>query len=107
MNATLQCLANIKPVTDYLLEQNNYITLYNEYSLCQLTLSYIQVLIGLFCNKSDNGSYCPEQFKNKISELNPLFQGVQANDSKDLVIFLLEEINDELVNIHNKKKNIN
>jgi ubiquitin C-terminal hydrolase len=69
-------------------------------------LQYIQVLIGLFCNESQKGSYSPDEFKKTISELNPLFQGVQANDSKDLVIFLLEAMNNELVKIHNKKKNI-
>ena len=106
MNATLQCLANIKPVTDYFLDKKNYINLYNENALCKLTLNYIQVLIGLFCDKSVNGSYSPGNFKIIISELNPLFQGVQANDSKDLIIFLLEEINKELVEIHNKKNNI-
>ena len=105
MNATLQCLANIKPITDYLLEQNNYIYLFENKSLCELTLNYCQVLLGLFCDKSTIGFYCPENFKKKISELNPLFQGIQANDSKDLIIFLLENINTELVNIHNKKKN--
>lgn len=69
-----------------------------------MTLQYIQVLIGLYCNESPKGSYSPDEFKKTISELNPLFQGVQANDSKDLVIFLLEVMNNELVKIHNKKE---
>jgi hypothetical protein len=42
--------------------------------------------------------------KKIINELNPLFQGVQANNSKNSVIFLLEAMNNELVKIHNKKK---
>ena len=106
MNATLQCLSNIKPVTDFLLEQNNYIYLNDNKALCPLTLSYTQVLIGLFLDKSITGSYRPENFKNMISDLNPLFQGIQANDSKDLIIFLLEVMNNELVKIHNKKEKI-
>jgi len=106
MNATLQCLGNIKPISEYLLNQNNYNFLYKNNDLCKLTLEYIQVLIGLFLSETISGSYCPENFKKTISELNPLFQGVQANDSKDLIIFLLEIMNNELVNIHNKKHNI-
>ena len=106
MNATLQCLANVKPITDYLLNKSNYDFLYKNNDICKLTLQYIQVLIGLFLSEQRNGSYCPENFKRTISELNPLFQGVQANDSKDLIIFLLEIINSELVKIHNKKHNI-
>ena len=68
MNATLQCLANIKPVTKYLLDPNNYCFLYNNLHLCLLTMEYIQVLIGLYCDDSRNGSYCPKNFKNIISE---------------------------------------
>jgi ubiquitin C-terminal hydrolase len=107
MNATLQCLANIKPITDNLLNQKNYNFLYQNNDICKMTIQYIQVLIGLFCSESTKGSFCPENFKKAISELNPLFQGVQANDSKDLIIFLLEIMNNELVKIHNKKYNIN
>ena len=107
MNATLQCLANIKPITDYLLNQNNYIFLYQNYDICKLTMQYIQVLIGLFCSESTQGSYSPENFKKIISELNPLFRGVQANDSKDLIIFLLEIMNNELTKIHYIKHNNN
>ena len=106
MNATLQCLANIQPITKGLLNPNNYSDLYNNNSLCPLTLSYSQVLIGLYLNKSINGSYSPNDFKNIISEFNPLFKGVQANDSKDLIIFLLEIINNELVKLYNEKNNI-
>ena len=106
MNATLQCLANIRPITEYLLNKENYTYLFDNFDLCQLTLQYIQVLDGLYCNASPKGSYKPEEFKKSISELNPLFQGVQANDSKDLIIFLLEEWNNELIKIHNKKNNI-
>ena len=107
MNATLQCLANIKPITDYLLDTNNYICLFHNAKLSPLTLEYAQVLIGLFLNQSNIGSYSPGSFKDIISDMNPLFQGVQANDSKDLIIFLLEEINNELVSLNNKINNIN
>jgi len=86
MNATLQCLANIKPITDYFLNKEHYSYLFKNFDLCLLTLQYIQVLIGLYCNESQKGSYSPDEFKKTISELNPLFQGIQANDSKDLVI---------------------
>ena len=106
MNATLQCLANIRPVTESLLKPNKYQEIYNNPDLCRLTLEYCQVLIGLFCNNSNIGSYRPEEFKATIGELNSLFQGVQANDSKDLIIFLLETINMELVKLRNKKYNI-
>ena len=106
MNATIQCLANIRPVTESLLKPNKYKEIYNNPDLCRLTLEYCQVLIGLFCNDSNTGSYRPEEFKITIGELNSLFQGVQANDSKDLIIFLLETINIELVKLRNKKNNI-
>ena len=106
MNATLQNLANIKPITDYLLNVNKYSEIYDNVSICTLTLQYCQVLLGLFCDKSNKGSYSPKLFKTVIGEMNPLFQGVQANDSKDLIIFLLEVLNSELSKLHNKKNKI-
>ena len=78
----------------------------NNQDICRLTLEYSQVLIGLFCDNSPIGSYKPEQFKATIGELNSLFQGVQANDSKDLIIFLLETLNSELVKLHIRTHNI-
>ena len=107
MNSILQCLANIKPITEYLLNANKYTEIYNNVALlCPLTLQYCQVLIGLFCNKSNTGSYSPKSFKAVVEEMIPLFQGIQANDSKDLIIFLLEVMNSELSELHNKRNNI-
>ena len=106
MNATLQNLVNIKPITDYLLNPNKYREIYENVALCPLTLQYCQVLLGLFCDKSTTGSYSPKLFKMVIGEMNPLFQGIQANDSKDLIIFLLEVLNTELSKLHNKKHKI-
>ena len=106
MNATLQCLANIKPLTDYFLNPKKYYEIFNSKSECPLTIDYCQVLLGLYCDNSNTGSYAPQQFKNTIGDMNPLFQGVQANDSKDLIIFLLEVLNSELSKLHNKKLNI-
>ena len=106
MNATLQCLVSIKPITDYLLNANKYCEIYDNVALCPLTLQYCQVLFGLFCNKTNIGYYTPKLFKTFIGEMNPLFEGVQANDSKDLIIFLLEVMNSELSKLHNKKNNI-
>ena len=33
--------------------------------------------------------YAPEEFKKIISKMNPLFEGIAANDAKDLVNFII------------------
>ena len=50
------------------------------------------------CNgKNYNNKYfSPTGFKNKISIMNPLFQGVQANDAKDLINFIIMTLHEEL-----------
>ena len=95
MNATIECLSNIKEITDYLLSLNeNFISKKNS-----LTLSYRSLLVELFLT----GQECivPEIFKSVIGELNPLFQGNHAADSKDLLFFLIERLHLEN-NIKNK-----
>ena len=47
--------------------------------------------------------YAAKYFKQVISDMNPLFEGIAANDSKDLILFMLETIHKEL----NTKKGIN
>ena len=49
--------------------------------------------------------YSPNNFKDVISEMNSLFAGVQANDSKDLILFLLETMHNELNNPKNNSTN--
>ena len=41
-------------------------------------------------------SYAPYDFKEILGEKNPLFKGVAANDSKDLILFLEEELSNDL-----------
>ena len=96
MNPILQCFGNIKPITEHLLSINKYTEIYDNCALCPLTLQYCQVLNGLYCNKSSKGSYSPKLFKATIDEMIPLFQGIQANDSKDLILFLIETMYNEL-----------
>ena len=92
MNATLQCLANVKNLTTYLLNNSTKIST-NPYKY-KLTNAYTEVLNNIW--KSSNKSYSPNNFKKIISEMNPLFDGIQANDSKDLILFLLETLHKEL-----------
>ena len=90
MNATIECLSNIKEITDYLLNLNEtFISKENT-----LTLSYRSLLIELFLS----GQKCivPNLFKCAIGELNPLFEGNHAADSKDLVFFIIERLHLEL-----------
>ena len=45
---------------------------------------------------SKNKYFIPEEFKKKISKMNSLFEGVQANDAKDLVNFTVMTLHEEL-----------
>ena len=93
MNATLQCLAHIEKLTKYLLGKRYEIkTKHYNYKLSD---AYLEVLENLWENESikDYGAY---DFKEIITKMNPIFEGKQENDSKDLIIFLLDNMLKEL-----------
>ena len=105
MNATLQCLVHIEKFSKYLLNPENIQNIQKNKFKYKLTNAYLIVLINLWQNINIQ-SYAPHNFKQVISDMNPLFQGVQANDSKDLIIFLLENMHNELnVPINNQQNN--
>ena len=96
MNATLQCLVNLKQFTNYLLTKNNFFYILQNINTCEVIGIYCQLLQKLCCDEKVINYYAPEEFKNIISLKNPLFEGIKANDSKDLIYFLLEQMNYEL-----------
>ena len=103
MNATLQALSNTKLLTDFFLTKYKFdANAYNK----KMANEYYKVLINLWSDKKKNGDYPPYDFKQAISEENPLFAGIQANDSKDLINFLLERFHQEL-NYAKKSNNDN
>ena len=95
MNATLQCLVHVKKLTKYLLRPEKIQKIQTNKNKYKLTDAYLNVLINSWLNVNIN-NYSPNYFKQVISDMNPLFQGVQANDSKDLIIFLMEKMHNEL-----------
>ncbi len=99
MNATLQCLSNTKDLTDY------FLNLYKKNQNNIMANEYYKVIINLWNENKNNSSYSPYSFKETLSRENPLFEGIAANDSKDLINFLLERFHLELNNI--KINNIN
>jgi ubiquitin C-terminal hydrolase len=96
MNATLQCLRNTLYLANYFLNPKNekFITLPDN----KLSISFLEVIKKLWIKKynDDKNNYSPYNFKKIISEMNPLFEGVEANDSKDLINFILQQLHSEL-----------
>jgi len=101
MNATLQCFCNIEQFINYFKYDKNLI-----YSIrCDqkketLSSSFKLLIEKLWPNNyimnNNVKSYSPHEFKTKISIMNTLFQGIAANDSKDLVNFLIMKLHEEL-----------
>ena len=107
MNATLQCLSQINKLVDYFLKDpfvNKTIEKYRQNNKNCLTKSFKFLIDNLWPSQinnyhmknSNNYYFAPTNFKEKISKMNPLFEGVQANDAKDLVNFILMTLHEEL-----------
>ena len=96
MNATLQCLCNVTNLKKYFLNKDSFLKDIQNKD-CPLAIEFYNVINNLW-KESFNGKnyYTPTSFKDKISEMNPLFKGIAANDSKDLILFLYETIHNEL-----------
>ena len=96
MNATIQCLCHVTNVKNYF--QNQQLVNNDTYNKnCELTLEFKKMLNELWKEPSRNKNYyTPTDFKDCISRMNPLFRGIAANDSKDLIIFLYETMHNEI-----------
>ena len=101
MNATLQCLSQTEKLTKYFLNENNIgeiinnnIALKNK-NQNQLSPVYLELLQNLW-SKDGQKAFSPNNFMNKINDMNSLFKRGQPGDSKDFIIFLLEQFHNEL-----------
>ena len=90
MNATLQCFSNVPRFREGILNLKN-----KQSNNKNLSYSLNEVFKNLWQNNKIK-YYEPYNFKQLISLMNPLFKGVAANDSKDLILFILETIHNEL-----------
>ena len=114
MNATLQCFYHVKALSENLINDDQ-ITSGMELTKCYKDL--VEELTGIknhnkrkfkidldncIEDKNSKDYVEPKKFKELISKKNPLFKGVKANDSKDLIIFLLEGMDNELTKRNNK-----
>ena len=100
MNATLQCFCNIEQFVNFLKYDKSLIyKVQTDIGKKTLSSSFKLLIEKLWPNDYMNNtkkSYSPYEFKAKISYMNELFKGVAANDSKDLVNFIIMTLHEEL-----------
>ena len=101
MNSTLQCLSQTKALINYFLKEknknkiiNNNIALKNKNNL-QLSPIYLELIKKLW-DKNSKEPFSPYNFMNTVEKMNSLFKQGQAGDSKDFIIFILEQLHTEL-----------
>ena len=99
MNASLQCFSNTKELTEFFL--NKYKEKDKKTQL--MSHEYHKLIKHLWDKDSNKKSYSPTSFKEVLSQENPLFAGIAANDSKDLINFLIERLHKEL-NVESENK---
>jgi len=100
MNATIECLSNIRNLSNYLLLN------YGQFDIDKqpMCVFYSRLLYDLLHTKERYIK--PILFKQIIGKMNPLFEGNQAADAKDLILFIIETLHNELKNpsIQNDKE---
>ena len=111
MNSTLQCLSQTEALTNFFLKnKNKNLILQNNWKdqKYQLAPIYLDLIKKLWATSGPK-SFSPYNFMNIINNMNPLFKTGQAGDSKDFIIFVLEQLHKELkraVNVPNDNNSI-
>ena len=100
MNASLQCLSQTKPMTEYFLDPSHKELIVNglnnsNKSGLRLAKEYYNVVTNLW-NIDGQNSYEPRMFKHVLGSLNTLFKKMEASDAKDMIVFFLEQIHKEI-----------
>ena len=121
MNSTLQCLLHVSELVNYFLYEykNDKDTLKNKNknspTLGKISEVFYELVLGvnsknnkenttskkfgfmnLFKSKEEENSFSPKNFKNILGTCNSQFKDFSANDSKDLLLYLLQTMHEEL-----------
>ena len=109
MNATLQCLLHISELNSYFLTEypNDHLVLNSKNASSDtkgnISLAYYNVVNGVylqnlqyFNNPYMYNSFAPRDFKEILGSYNSQFRFYEANDSKDLILYLLQTFHEEL-----------
>ena len=106
MNSILQFLLHVPELNNYFL--NIYsVNIVNKNSDTKGLLSneYSNILKNMYQNNNYN-SFSPKNFNDLLSILNPQFEKYQSNDAKDLLLYLFQEMHEELNYFGHHKLNI-
>ena len=114
MNATLQCFYHVKMLSEFLINDDKidkrmeitycYKKLTEELTGIKDKKKFKKNLQNLKFDNKTKGYIEPKDFKELISKKNPLFKGIKACDSKDLILFILEKMDRELTLRNNNQK---
>ena len=108
MNAVLQCLCHIEKFVNYFKYSHHIISIVRN-NKNNLTSSFKLLIEKLWPNNYNESSsqkyFAPEKFKNKISKMKHLFNGITTTDAKDLINFIIITLHKELNKAN--KANIN
>ena len=122
MNSTLQCLLHVSELVNYFLYEykNDKDTLKNKNknssTLGKISEAFYELVLGVnpnnnknenktskkygfmnfFSSKNEENSFSPQNFKETLGICNPQFKDFKANDSKDLLLYLLQTMHEEL-----------
>ena len=109
MNSTLQCFSHIEKFVEFFKynPQINDIFTKNKNNEENLSVSFKTLIDNLWpdnLNQSTQKYYSPDNFKNKIFKMNPIFKDNKSNNIKDLIQFIIMTLHKEL-NKAEKNKN--
>ena len=135
MNSILQCLLHVSELTAYFLNEypkdNNLLLSKNKnvVSKGRISKSYYNIVASVcqnenvvnilnaksYINKKKNNSnfsynsktFTPTEFKNVLGTYNSQFKNFEANDSKDLILYLFQTFHEELNYLGDNKSTIN
>ena len=120
MNATLQSLCTITKLVNYFKYNKHLVEIIKKDTKKQKLCTSFKILIEnlypyqlsknyqIYISKNPQAKinskniniqirhYAPRHFKDTISRMNPLFEGIAANDAKDLINFILMTLHEEL-----------
>jgi ubiquitin carboxyl-terminal hydrolase 20/33 len=114
MNAALQAMSNCYIFTSYFLECSQYIQLIQllknpngsqidkqEFFSTSVSYNYMKLMRQLWLENvtratRDVSSITPNELLYAVKSINPMFRGYQQHDSQEFLIFLIEQIHEEL-----------